>query len=81
MFFKYTGNTLILRAIAVHKELQTPTNFFLASLAVADLLVTIFLPIYAVSWTMSFSFSNNFIIIKTYPCNLIVQYSFAAVLD
>ena len=68
-----TGNTLILRAISAHKELQTPTNLFLASLAVADLLITIFLPIYAVSWMMSFSFSNNFIIFKTYPYHLIVE--------
>ena len=40
---------MILRAISRNKELQTPTNLFLASLAVADLLVTIFLPMEAVS--------------------------------
>ena len=44
-----TGNILILRSISVYKELQTPTNLFLASLAVADLLITLLLPIYAVS--------------------------------
>ena len=44
-----TGNILILRAISVHKELQTPTNMFLASLAVSDLLTTLYSPIGAVS--------------------------------
>ena len=47
--FLNTGNTLILRAIFSNKELQTPTNLFLASLAVADLLFVIFLPIQTVS--------------------------------
>ena len=40
---------MILRAIFCHKELQTPTNLFLASLAVADLLTTLYSPIGAVS--------------------------------
>ena len=40
---------MILRAIFYHKELQTPTNLFLASLAVADLLTTLYSPIGAVS--------------------------------
>ena len=40
---------MILRAISSNKELQTPTNLFLASLAVADLLVTLLLPMDAVS--------------------------------
>jgi hypothetical protein len=31
------GNTLVLVAIATNKSLQRPCNFFLASLAVADL--------------------------------------------
>ena len=45
----HTGNILILRAIGANMELQTPTNLFLASLAVADLLISLFLPIKAVS--------------------------------
>ena len=49
------GNTLILRAISSNKELQTPTNLFLASLAVADLLFTIFIPIQTVSWRIILS--------------------------
>ena len=40
---------MILLAISSNKELQTPTNLFLASLAVADLLVTLLLPMEAVS--------------------------------
>ena len=40
---------MILRAIYTQKDLQTPTNLFLASLAVADLLISLFQPINAVS--------------------------------
>ena len=40
---------MILRAIFCHKKLQTPTNLFLASLAVADLLLSLFTPFQAVS--------------------------------
>ena len=43
------GNIMILRAIFCHKELQTPTNLFLTSLAVADLLTTLYSPIGAAS--------------------------------
>ena len=46
---------MILRAISVNKELQTPTNLFLASLAVTDLLVNLSIPMQMVS-------SYNFII-------------------
>ena len=49
IIFILVGNVLILRSIYKNKELQTPTNYFLASLAVADLLITLCLPIYAVS--------------------------------
>ena len=42
---------MILRAISTHKELQTPTNLFLASLAVADLLISLIMPIDMVSIT------------------------------
>ena len=51
----YSGNILIILTIILtiinyaYKELQTPTNLFLASLAVADLIITLFLPLYAVS--------------------------------
>ena len=45
----FSGNVMIIRAISSHKELQTPTNLFLASLAVADLLITLIFPIEAVS--------------------------------
>ena len=43
------GNVLILRSISAYKNLQTPTNLFLASFAVADLLITLFLPLFDVS--------------------------------
>ncbi len=36
------GNTLVLVAIATNKSLQRPCNFFLASLAIADLGVSIY---------------------------------------
>ena len=42
---------MILRAISSHKQLQTPTNLFLASLSVADLLITLFMPIETVRLT------------------------------
>ena len=40
---------MILRAISTHKELQTPTNVFLASLAVTDLLISLIMPVDMVS--------------------------------
>ena len=42
---------MILRAISSDKDLQTATNLFLASLAVADLFITVTLPLYAVTTT------------------------------
>ena len=49
LYIIFTGKILILRSIFICKYLQTPTNLFLASLALADLLITSFLPFYAVS--------------------------------
>ena len=40
---------MILRAISVNKELQTPTNLFLASLALSDLFVNLSIPMQFVS--------------------------------
>ena len=51
---------MILRAISSHKELQTPTNLFLASLAVADLLITFFMPIETVRLTFLHVHYNYF---------------------
>ncbi len=45
----YSGNILIIRAIATSKSLQNPTNYFLASLAVADLSIVLILPFVRVS--------------------------------
>ena len=53
---------MILRAIFSHKDLQTPTNLFLASLAVADLLITLSLPLYSVG-IQSLMFSFNLILL------------------
>ena len=47
--FINAGNIMILRAVCTHKNLQTPTNIFLASLAVTDLLTILSLPIHLVS--------------------------------
>ena len=49
MCFLLAGNMMILHAISSHKELQSPTNLFLASLAVTDLLVTLVMPVDTVS--------------------------------
>ena len=43
-----SGNSMIIRAIVENKSLQTPTNLFLASLAVADLLITVTVPLFQV---------------------------------
>ena len=54
VFYFQTGNILIIRSITMYKHLQTPTNFFLASLAVTDFLLILFLPIQIVSWRTFF---------------------------
>ena len=43
------GNILIIRSIIGYPEMRSATNYFLASLAVADLCVTSVLPAHAVS--------------------------------
>ena len=58
-YFFNAGNILILRSISIYQELQTPTNLILASLAVVDLLISLTLPLYAVSY-FSLFFSWNF---------------------
>ena len=49
----FAGNVLILLAIFLNRDMHTPTNFFLASLAVADLAVSLFLPTILVSFYQS----------------------------
>ena len=65
----FVGNILILRSISIYKYLQTPINFFLASLAVADLLITLLLPIYAVR-------TINLYILMTHRATLLVYIRF-----
>ena len=48
-YYFISGNILILLAIFLNRDMQTPTNYFLASLAVADLLISLFLPTFLVS--------------------------------
>ena len=43
--FHFSGNLLVLVSIIQCKELQSPTNFFLFSLAVADLLLCVICPL------------------------------------
>ena len=49
MKYPFSGNILILLAIFLNRDMQTPTNYFLASLAVADLLISMILPTLTVS--------------------------------
>ena len=49
LLFINTGNVLILRSISSHKYLQSPTNLFLASLAMVDLLSNLSMPVHFVS--------------------------------
>ena len=56
LLFLNAGNILILCSISSHKYLQTPTNLFLASLSVNDLLSNLSVPVHFVSWTV---FSNS----------------------
>ena len=48
----FSGNILILLAIFLNRDMQTPTNYFLASLAVADLLISMILPTLTVSYSI-----------------------------
>lgn len=41
MLFGMTGNILVCMAVSMEKRLQTVTNYFLLSLAITDLLVSI----------------------------------------
>lgn len=43
------GNSLVIIAVIVSKKLRTSTNIFVANLAIADLLTSLFLPILALS--------------------------------
>ena len=67
--FYFTGNIMILHSIYSHKELQTPTNFFLTSLAVADLLITLIFPIEAVSLNFSLKPLYFYLCIRIYFSN------------
>lgn len=47
------GNSLVIIAVIVSKKLRTSTNIFVANLAIADLLTSLFLPILALSLIVS----------------------------
>ena len=58
---------MILRSISVYKELQTPTNLFLTSLAVTDLLIALFLPIHEVSTNLMLNHQLSFSQYSSFP--------------
>ena len=51
-FYFIPGNKLIIRSIIGFPEMKSATNYFLASLAVADLCITSVLPAKAVSFIL-----------------------------
>ena len=42
------GNTMVIRALALHPSIRTPNNYFVLSLAVSDLFLGVAYPIYDV---------------------------------
>ena len=55
------GNSLVCLAVYKNRRLRTTTNFYVLSLAVADLILAIFFPFHlAASWLRRWPFSHNF---------------------
>ena len=42
------GNTMVIRALFLHRDLRSPNNYFVLSLAVSDLLLGVTYPLYDV---------------------------------
>ena len=66
----FSGNSLIIATIFLNKEMKSPTNYFLASLAVNDLMITVFLPPMSV-----INFYGLHINRKLEPCGFLTQCS------
>ncbi|KAG5680907.1 hypothetical protein PVAND_010385 [Polypedilum vanderplanki] len=69
------GNILVCLAVALDKKLQNVTNYFLLSLAVADLLVSLFvMPLGAVPaflgfWPLGFTWCNIYVTCDVLACS------------
>lgn len=60
------GNVLVILSVARERSLQTATNYFIVSLAVADLLVAVVVMPFGVYYLVSLSFFNICIILIDY---------------
>ncbi|XP_032294946.1 5-hydroxytryptamine receptor 2B isoform X2 [Drosophila virilis] len=69
------GNILVCLAVALDRKLQNVTNYFLFSLAIADLLVTLFvmpmgaIPAFLGYWPLGFTWCNVYVTCDVLACS------------
>ncbi|XP_053346782.1 5-hydroxytryptamine receptor 2C [Clarias gariepinus] len=88
IFFTVGGNILVILAVSLEKKLHNATNFFLRSLAVADLLVGVLVMpaalinlLYNYSWPLPHVFCPMWIFLDVFFCTASIMHLCAISLD